>query len=341
VDPSFLKQYLGDCHSLILEQIRAMIPGGRYASVLYDLMLDYPLRAGKAFRPSLCIATCRALKGRLEDVLPTAAVLELYHNAFLIHDDVEDGSLLRRGLPTLHREYGIPVAVNVGDGMFALALTPLLDNMKLIGLGKALRILQTVARMARESVEGQALELDWIRRGEWRLRDRDYAHMCYKKTCWYTFITPILVGALVVGGDERLLSRLRRFATVVGLAFQIQDDLLNLQANQGRYGKEIGGDLWEGKRTLILIHALRTSGGREQERAIAILSKPREQKCEEDVAFLFDLIRCSGSLEYAAGVARRFALRAEVFLREVEGLTPSVHRDFLQAIADHVVNRDK
>ena len=90
--------------------------------------MEYPLREAKGLRPALCIATCRALGGSLEAVLPSAAVLELYHNAFLIHDDVEDGSERRRGMPTLHRDHGAPIAINVGDAMLGLALSPLLDN---------------------------------------------------------------------------------------------------------------------------------------------------------------------------------------------------------------------
>src|SRR6185503_211786 len=129
------------------------------SSILYDLVMDYPLRPAKALRPSLCIATCRALGGMLEAVLPSAAVLELYHNAFLIHDDIEDDSVKRRGGDTLHLAYGVPIAINVGDTMLAMALDPLLDNMRLVGMGKALRVLRTVSRMARESAEGQAIEL--------------------------------------------------------------------------------------------------------------------------------------------------------------------------------------
>src|SRR5690349_19940215 len=110
-----LTHYLAECRTQVLGEIQAIIPRNRYRSVLYDQMLEYPLRVGKGFRPALCIATCRALGGRLQDVLRSAAVLELYHNAFLIPDDADDGSLMRRGYPTLHNAYGLAVAVNVGD----------------------------------------------------------------------------------------------------------------------------------------------------------------------------------------------------------------------------------
>jgi geranylgeranyl diphosphate synthase type II len=273
---SDLNAYLADCRLLALEEIRRIIPHDQhYRAILYDLMLDYPLRAAKGLRPALCIATCRALGGSLEEVLPSAAVLELYHNAFLIHDDVEDGSAIRRDRPTLHRAYGVPIAVNVGDAMLGLALRPLLDNMRLIGMGKALRILQVVARMVRESSEGQALELAWIRDRRWELSDASYMRMVYKKTSWYTFITPVMIGSIIAGLAPERAWTLRVFAALLGIAFQIQDDILNLTTEAVQYGKDVVGDLWEGKHTLIVMHMMRVASRSDRELARSILTKPR------------------------------------------------------------------
>ena len=337
-----LEQYLAECRDLVLTEIRTIVPENRYRPILYDLILEYPLRLGKAFRPSLCIATCRALGGRMQDVLHTAAVLELLHNAFLVHDDIEDGSHLRRGSPTLHQAYGMPVAINVGDGAFVLALQPLLDNMRLLGMTKALRILQIIAEMTRESVEGQAIELDWVRRGDWDLRDRDYYLMCFKKTCWYTFIAPMQIGGVITDLPPARMALLRRFASYVGVAFQIQDDVLNLVADESRYGKEICGDLWEGKHTLILLHCLRSASPAEREGALRILNKPREQKQPEDIAPLFELVHRYGSVEYARSVALAMAGKAQRLLESAfEWMPASVHRDFIYGMAQHVIQRDK
>lgn len=345
------ERYLDECRTLVLEEIRRVVPrDGRYRPVLYDLVLDYPLRRAKALRPALCIAACRALGGHLESVLASAAALEMYHNAFLIHDDVEDGSEERRDAPTLHRTHGVPIAVNVGDALLALTLRPLLDNVRRLGLGKALRILDVVARMAQESAEGQALELDWIRRGTWSLDDADYVRMVYKKTSWYTFVTPLLIAGIVAGVDAASLATLRRFGGLLGIAFQMQDDLLNVTAERGKYGKEIGGDLWEGKHTLILLHALRTGDAESRARALAVLGKPRssvpggggDAKTVDDVAFLLALIDRTGAVEHARAVARRWAHRArrsfDVLASTVE---PSVHRGFLESLVDYVVDRDR
>ncbi|MCZ7545134.1 MAG: polyprenyl synthetase family protein [Anaerolineae bacterium] len=342
MDNGFLRGYLAECRDLVLSEIQEIVPHNRYRPILYDLILDYPLRVGKAFRPSLCIATCRALGGRVQDVLRTAAVLELFHNAFLVHDDIEDESLMRRGLPTLHLDYGVPIAINVGDGIFALCLQPLLDNARLLGLGKALRILEIVARMARESVEGQAIELDWIRRRQWHLRDRDYCRLSYKKTCWYSFIAPMQIGAVVAGALPAQLAPLRKYAAYVGVAFQIQDDVLNLTADEDRYGKEIGGDLWEGKHTLIVMHMMRCASEEEQTIAQKMLAKPRGGRTEEDVQYLLDLIARYGSLDYAREVALALACKAEQVLeRAFASIPPSVHRDFLQSMTQYVTTREK
>ena len=195
--------------------------------------------------------------GDVEAVLPTAATLELYHNAFLVHDDIEDDSLMRRGRPTLHVDHGVPIAVNVGDAMLCLSLKPLLDNVEVVGLGPALRILEAVARMTRESVEGQAVELDWIRQNRCDLDDDDYIDMVVQKTGWYSFIVPMQVGAIAADASNEELEALVGVRHDLSVAFQITDDLLNVRADPEEYGKEIGGDLWEGKRTLILLHALR------------------------------------------------------------------------------------
>lgn len=284
-DDSFAAAYMADCRGLVLKELRAIVPASpRFKSILYDLMLDYPERSAKALRPALCIATCRALGGPLGGVLQSAAVLELYHNAFLIHDDIEDGSEKRREGNTLHRNEGVAIALNVGDAMLAIALQPLFDNMRLLGLGKALRILNAVAEMARHTAEGQALELSWIRDETWELDDLDYLRMVQRKTTWYTFITPVVVGALVAGASEEQITQLRLFATALGSAFQIQDDVLNLSAEEERYGKEINGDLWEGKRTLILLHALRAASESERAKALRILRKARPTNTSPNAA---------------------------------------------------------
>src|SRR6202012_100612 len=128
--PNVLEDYLAECKAACDGEIDGLFaPGQQGGGRLYELILDYPRRGGKALRPALSIATCLGLGGHLEAVLPPAGTLELYHNAFLIHDDIEDESWRRRGQPTLHVDHGIPIAVNVGDAMLSMSLQPLLANV--------------------------------------------------------------------------------------------------------------------------------------------------------------------------------------------------------------------
>ncbi|MCP9275471.1 polyprenyl synthetase family protein [Mycolicibacterium arenosum] len=270
-----LEAYLAECKEACDAELSRLYAPSEDQSRLLELILDYPLRGGKALRPALSIASCLGLGGHLDAVLPTAATLELYHNAFLIHDDIEDESWRRRGKPTMHIDHGIPIAVNVGDAMLSLSLQPLLDNVERVGLGPALRILRAVARMTQQTVEGQARELEWVRSNAWQLSDADYLDMVELKTSWYSFITPLQVGAIAAGAPAEYLAPLETLGRHLGAAFQITDDLLNLRGDPEEYGKEIGGDLWEGKRTLMLLHTLRRAEADERLRAVEILSKRR------------------------------------------------------------------
>ena len=350
-----LTAYLDQCRNWVRDELQTMLPSNSSRTGgLYKLMLNYPLRYGKALRPALSIAVCRARGGSLSAVLPTAAVLELYHNAFLVHDDVEDQSTMRRSEPTLYRQYGLPIAVNVGDGMLAVAIEPLLDNIERVGLGKSLKILRIISRMARETAEGQMIELDWVRSANWVHDDADYTRLVHKKSGWYSFIAPIMVGAVAAGLSDAEVTRLGRMAIPLGIAFQIQDDILNLSANSETYGKDSCGDLWEGKHTLVLIHALRAATPCDKSKALAILRKPQsattrqvgdavhevEPKSQADIDFLRRLIDHSGSIPYAWARARNYAGR---FKRDLDPLCetwpPSSHRNFLQELADFTINR--
>ncbi len=333
--------YLRACRAVVRTEIERLIPSeGPYFEPLYRAVRDYPLRHGKGFRPALCLATCRALGGQLAHAQTTAAVLELYHNAFLIHDDIEDGSLLRRGTPTLHAAYGIPAAINVGDALLAITIEPLLDNLRTVGVGKALRVLRSVAQMARETAEGQALELHWIAHGDYRGGDADYELLVWKKTTWYTFLAPMQLGGLLAGAEPPVIEQLGACARQLGLAFQIQDDVLNLDPTATGYGKELDGDLWEGKHTLILLHALRVATDAARGRAVDILRRPRAEKTAEDVAFLKDLVHRGDSLNYARKRAREAAEQAGLELAGLESaLKPGIHREFLVALARDVCER--
>lgn len=315
---------------------------------LYDLLADYPFREGKGLRPAICLAACRAVGGRTDQAVLSATALELFHNAFLVHDDVEDGSEFRRGAVTMLRAHGAPVAINVGDATNVLAMGPLLDNVRAIGVRKALQVFHDVERMARESAEGQAIELDWIAAETFDLTDRDYVRMAYKKTCWYTVIAPLRIGVICGSGpgvDAPLgheLTPLIELGFLAGIAFQIQDDLLNLEAEEAVYGKETAGDLWEGKRTVMLLHCIRTAAPADRDRALRILRTPRDQKAAADVDWLLRAMRAQGSLEHGRRVAHEYCERAlDVERHAMRPASESDDRQFLREMINYVIERVK
>ncbi|PTL78761.1 polyprenyl synthetase family protein [Vitiosangium sp. GDMCC 1.1324] len=306
----------------------------------YELVSDYPERGGRVLRASLCLATARAFGAQPEDALNSAVALELLHNAFLVHDDVEDESEERRGRPTLHLSHGAPLAINVGDALAVMSLRPLIDNVGTLGSRLALRILEEAERMARESVEGQALELWWRQHHVIDLAEADYLRMVLKKTCWYTTIYPMRVGILIGTRDGVELDRYLHFGFFVGAAFQIQDDLLNLVGDAARYGKELNGDLWEGKRTLMLIHLLNVMEPDERARLSRVLGVPRVERTREDVGWIREQMDRYGAIDYARQVAHGLAGAAlHEFALAFADLPDSPDKDFLAALPTWVLER--
>ncbi|HKN90981.1 MAG TPA: FAD-dependent oxidoreductase [Acidimicrobiia bacterium] len=323
-----------------MEVVYEELPRKEPARYLYDLIRDFVAQPSKGLRPGLCIATCRAHGGSTEAALPSAAGLELLHNAFLVHDDIEDGSLSRRGQTTMHRRVGTPLAVNAGDAMNALSMRHFRRNLAVLSPEVALRILDEVDHLLVESLEGQAMELGWIRDNHCRAGADDYLRMVLKKTGWYSFVHPMRIGALAAGMDDDL-DRFNRFGFLLGAAFQIQDDILNLVGSASRYGKEIGGDLWEGKRTLMLSHAFHRAGPADRTRLEDFFSRPPERRLEREMLGVYELLQAGGSIEWAREAASKLigAAYKEIpvaFADAREG--PDL--DFVRSLADYVVQRD-
>lgn len=332
-----LKEY----GALLRRAMAEFLPKQATRPYLDELLSDYPLRGGKMMRGSLCIATARAFGGKTEEALPTAVSIELLHNAFLIHDDIQDGSDERRGQPTLHQLHGVPLAMNAAETLSLLGLRPLKENVGRLGPEVAGEILAESERMAWESAEGQALELGWRRDNRLDLSDEDYLTMVLKKTCWLATIHPSRAGALIATRGKVELEPFFRFGFFMGAAFQIQDDVLNLTADAS-YGKERDGDLWEGKRTLMLNHAYRKASTVERRKMEQILGLPREGRSDREVAWLRERIVRSDSIEYALAMARGLAGAALYEFDGIFGKLPeSRDKRFIRGLVTWVLRRGK
>lgn len=316
------------------------LPDAEPKAWLYDLLADYPRRGGRGFRPALCIATAGAFGASPEMAVRTAVSIEMIHNAMLIHDDVEDGSEERRGHPAMHVTEGVPIAINVGDMLSLLSLRPLLDNQHHLGPRLSLRILEETERMARESAEGQAFELGWRRDNTIDVSEADYLEMVLKKTCWLATIHPVRTGALIGTGGAIDADQFVRFGFFLGAAFQIQDDLLNLQGDPDAYGKELDGDIWEGKRTLMLIHLFENVNAREREELTEVFAKARDERTVEDIRRVRALMDEYDCIEYARQAAHGLAGAAQYeFTQVLAHLPDSPDKRFIGALPEWVIRR--
>jgi geranylgeranyl diphosphate synthase type II len=338
-DEPLVREMLSEYGELTRTGMQAYLPQGEPRSYLYELLGEYPKRAGKMLRSSLCIAMARAAGAKIEDAIPSAVSIELFHNALLVHDDVEDASEERRGTPTLHVLHGIPLAINAGDALGLLSLRPLKDNIHRLGLAIALCIFEETERMAWESAEGQALELGWRRDNRIELDGEDYLRMVLQKTCWLATIYPMRVGCLIGARGRMPLDPLIRLGFFFGAAFQIQDDLLNLDPGPG-YGKEINGDLLEGKRTLMMIHALRYASNAERRKLRRFLGTARPARTEAEVDWVRTVFDRTGAREHARTVARALAGAALYeFDSYFSGMHESRDRTFMRSLLVWVLQR--
>ena len=309
------------------------------APYLDELLADYPSRGGKMLRPAICIANARAFGGNLETAVRCAAAIEILHNGLLIHDDIQDGSELRRGRPTLHALHGTPLAINAGDAMMFTALRPLIDALRPLGGDVAAQVLDVSMTMARETAEGQALELGWRDCNITALDEADYLRMALKKTAWMGMIWPAQLGLVLGSGGRADPETVVRFGYFLGVAFQIEDDLRNLSADPG-YGKEMNGDLFEAKRTLMLIHVRQVCTDAERSRLDAFLAQARDQRSAEDVLWLAELMEISGSTSHARSLAAAMAGAAShEFTLAYGGLSQSPDLSFIAGLVPWIFSR--
>ncbi|MFQ5905123.1 MAG: polyprenyl synthetase family protein [bacterium] len=340
-----LEKLLAENKKRMDERIFSVLPCAHDSpeiALLYDMMRDYPSRKGKGIRGNLCLLSCRMLGGEPDHCLDTAAAIELFESWVLIHDDIEDGSDMRRGDVTLHLKHGVPLALNTGDALNNRMWEILMRNRETLGADVTFSVAQEFLRMINLTTEGQHIELSWTEKNRFDLDEESYYSMCTKKTAWYTCISPLRLGGMVARAEDGILDSMSGFGTDMGLAFQIQDDILNLVGDEKKYGKEIHGDIREGKRTLALIHAMNNCKPEKREKLRMAVGKPRSQRTEEDVQLVLHIMKACGSIDYARGQAARLARSARVkFDEALSGVPESAEKQTIREIIDFVVSRDK
>ncbi|MFQ6009495.1 MAG: polyprenyl synthetase family protein, partial [Candidatus Aenigmatarchaeota archaeon] len=263
-------------------------------------------------RGSLVLLSCEAFGGDQKKAVRTAAAMQMSEEWLLVHDDWEDDSDERRGKPALHKMYGDKVAVNAGDMLHLMMWKILIDNREVLDEETTFKVLKEFSRFLYITARGQHLELSLIyKKPIEELEYKDYEDVVYGKTCEYTIAGPLRLGAIIAGQGEEVLKKITEIGIALGKGFQIRDDLLNIIGEGSVYGKEIGGDVFEGKRTLMVIHLIKNTEGEEHKKVIEIMTKKRKDKTPEEVQYIIDLMKKRGSIEFAEKAAQEFAKEAK------------------------------
>ena len=324
------RDYLKSKQEKIEQHLSSSIPEG--PPHVYGMLREFIFRGGKRFRPIISLACAEAAGGRESDAMEYAVAIELFHNFTLIHDDVEDSSSLRRGKPTLNAEYGIPTAVNAGDALYRVMWSLVLSSRE--SPEKKLKALRIMMEGFSSVVDGQGTELFWQRTGKFDISENEYLEMASGKTGALIGLA-CRIGAFSADAPENFQLSLQQFGNRMGLAFQIRDDVLNLTSNPSEYKKEVGEDIKESKRTLIIIRLLSTLPEKEKEELLSILKKP--EKNQEDVSRAIFLAKEHGAIDYANSVCERLLSEA----RSCLSVLPEDKRRLFSEISDYVVRREE
>lgn len=322
-----LKEYSKDVVATIEENLGVIEP-----QELQDASIYLTKAGGKMLRPALTLISAEAVGGNKEDALKTAAAIELIHTFSLIHDDIMDDDDMRRGMPSVHKVWDEPLAILAGDTLFSKAFEMVIlskdDNAEPEHVANALA---TVADACVKICEGQASDMSF--EGNFDVTEEEYSKMIYKKT-GALIAAATKAGAIMGGADEETVTALYEYGRMIGIAFQIQDDYLDVISDEADLGKPVGSDIAKGKMTLMVVKALAESEGEDNERLLEILKE--EDSSQENVNEAIDLFNKYGSIEYAHNLALE---NIEGAKKAIDILEDSEAKDMLIALADFVVDR--
>lgn len=265
-------------------------PKGLYEPIKYVLSLG-----GKRIRPTLMLMAYSLWKDNAEDILPQAVALETYHNFTLLHDDVMDNADVRRGKPTVHKKWNENTAILSGDNMLVLAFKWMQTPSEAYAqnpdaVKKIAQALSVFTQTAIEINEGQQHDIDFETRND--VREEEYLEMIRLKTS-VLLACALKIGAILGGASEEDAESLYRFGENMGLAFQLQDDFLDVYGDEAVFGKAIGGDITSNKKTYMLINALLRAEGEDKEQLTAWINA-KDFDRQEKVKAVTDIYNRAG-----------------------------------------------
>jgi len=287
---------------------------------------------GKKIRPALVLLAAEAVGGTAQGAYKTAAAVELIHTFSLIHDDIMDKDEMRRGMPAVHTLWGEPMAILAGDVLFSLAFELVAQtHTEEIQSKRVVQALNTVVDACIKICEGQACDMSF--EGKFDVKESEYLNMIYKKTS-ALIAAATKAGAILGGGTPQQIEALSEYGRLIGMAFQIQDDYLDVVSDEKQLGKPVGSDIVEGKMTLMVVHTLSAASPEDKEELISILNSHSED--EENIKNAIDIFDKYGSINYARDIAQNNVKNAKEHLDLVND---SPAKDALVQMADFMLER--
>ncbi|MDH5482761.1 MAG: polyprenyl synthetase family protein [Candidatus Bathyarchaeota archaeon] len=294
-------------------------------------------RGGKRWRPSLFLLICEALGKNPKDFADFAIIPEVIHNGTLMIDDIEDASEFRRGKPCTYKIYGLDIAINAGNAMYYLPLLPLIENREKVSIEKLCKIYEIYVQEMTNLSFGQAMDIAWHRglANADEINEKDYLQMCAYKTGTLARMAAE-ISAVLADANEELVEKLGHFAESIGIAFQMQDDILDLTGRD--FAEKKGGrgkDITEGKRSLIVVHTLKVANAKDRERLTGILNThTSDQKLIDEAIRIMEKY---DSLDYVKNLARKIV---EKSWKNAERLLPASNaKERLDAFAKFLIER--
>lgn len=330
---SRLSSQLAETAAKVNKFIEEVVKLEREPTLLYKAARHIIDAGGKRLRPYLVLKSCRLVGGREEDAIPTAAALELLHTFTLIHDDIMDEDEKRRGLSTVHAKWGVPVAIVAGDLLFAKVYETITKytDPRHVPPKRILRVLRNISEATIAICEGQTLDMSFERRET--VSEDEYFEMIRAKTATL-FEVSARCGAILGGAKESQVQNLGRYGHYAGVAFQLIDDVLGLTADEKILGKPVGSDIREGKKTLIVVHALKHASEDQRKKILETLGD--RSASPERIRETIDLVRSLGSISYAEEKAREYVEKSKIALSDFPA---TEDREDLISLADLIFAR--
>lgn len=285
---------------------------------------------GKRIRPAICLITCEAMGGNPENAVHFALAVEILHNMFLMHDDIEDGDTVRRDKPTVWVKYGMANAINAGDYMLALAYRSILSSPT--PLETKMKLLEIFTLTYQRTVEGQALDINARAAKDFTVEK--YMKIVELKTGYY-LACGIVGGVALAECHNGCLETIWELGRNMGPAFQIKDDLIDLTVGKGR-GGVIGSDISEGKASFPYAYTMEVANEDERCQLSGIMAKERSETEERDIKWVIDLYKKYGSLAYSQDYAEKLIMEAYKTIDSIEVKDNTIFKE----IADFMVQRN-